>query len=104
MPDVGDAAHPDAPADVAGYDPDKHRQTACMISSDHSHPGTQCEHDGDGYGGLGGVGVQADTLSTAVSAEAVASSAIIDIAAPADGVVRAAVIGVLLHDGIHHHC
>ena len=96
MHDVGDAAHPDAPADIAGYDPDKHRQTACMISSDHNHPGTQCEYDGDRDGGSGGVGVQADTLSSAVSAEAAASSAIIGIAAPADGVDRAAVIGDLL--------
>ena len=69
------------------------------------HPGTQCVYDdGDGYGGSGGAGVAADTLSTAISAEAVASFAIIDIAAPADSVDRAAVIGDLLHDQTHHHC
>ena len=60
--------------------------------------------DGDGYGGSGGAGVAADTLSTAILAEAVASFAIIDIAAPADGVVGAAVIGDLLYDLTHHHC
>ena len=60
--------------------------------------------DGDRDGGSGGVGVAADTLSTAVSAEAVASFAIIGIAAPADGVDGAAVIGDLLHDQTHHHC
>ena len=69
------------------------------------HPGTQCVYDdGDGYGGSGGAGVAADTLSTAISAEAVASFAIIDIAALADAVDRAAVIGGLLHDQTHHHC
>ena len=45
----------------------------------------------------------ADTLSTAVSAEAVASAAIIDVAAPAHGVDGPAVTGDMLHDGIHHH-
>ena len=60
--------------------------------------------DGDRDGGSGGVGEAAGTLSTAVSAEAVAPSAIIGIAAPADAVDRAAVIGDLLHNQIHHHC
>ena len=52
--------------------------------------------DGDRDGGPGDAGVAADTLSTAVSAEAVASSAIIDIAALADAVDGSAVIGDLL--------
>ena len=68
-----------------------------MIPSNHCHPGTQCVYDDEERdGGPGGVGVAADTLSTAVSAEAVASSAIIDIAALADAVDGSAVIGDLL--------
>ena len=42
--------------------------------------------DGDRNGVSGGVGVAAGTLSTAVSAEADAPSAIIDIASLADAV------------------
>ena len=69
------------------------------------NPGTQSVYgDVDGDGGSGGVGVAADTLSTAISAEAVASFAIIGIAAPADAVDGSAVIGGPLHDQTHHHC
>ena len=75
------------------------------MPSHDCHPGTQCVFDDEKRdGGPGSVGVAADTLSTAVSAEAVSSSAIIDIAAPADVVDRAAVIGDLLYDQTHHHC
>ena len=83
--DVADASHPALPVDIARYDPVVHQQTGSMISSYYCHPGTQCVYD-DGNGGSGCVGSAADTLSTAVSAEAVASFAIIDIAAPADAV------------------
>ena len=100
--DVADASHPAAPVDIAGYDPVIPHQTGHMIPSDHSHPGTRYAYDEDDRSG--GVGVLADTPSTAVSAEAVASFAIIGIAAPADSVDRAAVIGDLLHDQTHHHC
>ena len=86
MYDVGDAAHSDASVDIAGYGPVIHHQTGCMMPSDHCQPDMQHAYDDrDGDGGSGGVGVAAGTLSTAVSAEAVASSAIIGIAALADG-------------------
>ena len=66
-----------------------------MLSSGNGHPDTQCAFDDrDGDVASGGVEVPADTLSTAVSAEAVASRAIIDIAAPADGVDGAQPKGV----------
>ena len=103
--DVADASHPAIPVDIARYDPVVHQQTGSMISSYYCHPGTQCVYDdGDRDGGSGGVGVAVDTLSTVISAEAAASFAIIDIAAPADAVDRAAVIGDLLQDQTHHHC
>ena len=103
--DVADAPYLAAPVDTAGYNPVIPHQTGSMMLSYECHPGTQCVYgDGDGDGASGGVGVAADTLSTAISAEAVASSATIDIAAPVDGVDGAAVIGALLYDQTHHHC
>ena len=93
--DVEGAAHPVTPVDIAGYDPVIPHQTGCMISSIDCHPDTQCAYDDrDGDVASGGVEVPADTLSTAVSAEAVASRAIMDIAAPADGVDGAELKGV----------
>ena len=43
--DVEDTAHSAAPVDIAGYDPDTHRQTASMVSLDDCHPDTQCAYD-----------------------------------------------------------
>ena len=71
---VEDTAHLASPVDIAAYDPVTHRQTGSMISSDDCHLGTQCAYDDrDGVVGSGGVAVPTDTLSTAVTAEAVAS-------------------------------
>ena len=85
--DVADVSHPAVPVDTAGYDPVIHHQTGSMVPSCDCYSGIQSVYDdGDRNGGSRGVGVAAGTLSTAVSAEAVASSAIIDIAALADAV------------------